>query len=74
MKRSFNIKFFLLIFTGLFIQSGLFAAPGPPPMGGPPCWPPPCVPIDGGVIFLLIAGALFGGWKIYSSYIRKKAA
>ncbi|HOP44206.1 MAG: hypothetical protein R2810_04445 [Flavobacteriales bacterium] len=35
-----------------------------PPVGGPPpCWPPPCIPIDGGVGFLALAGALYGGRK-----------
>ena len=74
MKRPFGIKASILILSGILVQAGLLAAPGPPPMGGPPCWPPPCIPIDGGVIFLLIAGALLGGWKIYTSYYKKKAA
>lgn len=39
--------------------------PGPPGGGGAPCWPPPCVPIDGGISFLLVAGALYGGKKVY---------
>ena len=35
-----------------------------PPVGGPPpCWPPPCIPIDGGVGLLALAGALYGGRK-----------
>jgi hypothetical protein len=34
------------------------------PVGGPPpCWPPPCIPIDGGVGALFLAGALLGGRK-----------
>lgn len=34
------------------------------PVGGPPpCWPPPCIPIDGGVGALIVAGALLGGRK-----------
>jgi hypothetical protein len=74
MKRFFGIKNSLLLLSGLLLQTGLFAAPGPPPMGGPPCWPPPCLPIDGGVLFLMIAGILLGGWKIYSSFYKKKAA
>lgn len=50
--------------------------PPPPPGGGPgggtpPCWPPPCVPIDGGITFLLAAGAIYGSKKIYD--INKKA-
>jgi hypothetical protein len=41
--------------------------PGPPAGGTPPCWPPPCIPIDGGLGFLLAAGALIGGKKLYDS-------
>ena len=43
---------------------------GPPPGGqvptgtGPPCWDPDCVPIDGGVGFLIAAGAMLGVKKI----------
>ncbi|MEZ4720823.1 MAG: hypothetical protein R2813_02980 [Flavobacteriales bacterium] len=28
--------------------------------GSASCWPPPCVPIDGGVVLLAIAGAAIG--------------
>jgi hypothetical protein len=40
---------------------------GGPPGGGPPCWPPPCnpIPIDGGLTYLLAAGAVLGGRKLY---------
>ena len=48
-----------------------FAQPpgGPPPGGGgtggdPPCWDPECVPIDGGIGFLIAAGAVLGVKKI----------
>ena len=42
---------------------------GPPPGGGttgntPPCWDPQCVPIDGGLGFLIAAGAVLGVKKI----------
>ena len=30
----------------------------------PGCWPPPCVPIDGGIVFLIAAGAAYGSKKI----------
>jgi hypothetical protein len=34
------------------------------PVGGPPpCWPPPCIPIDGGVSALIMAGLVYGGGK-----------
>jgi hypothetical protein len=49
--------------TAVFGQTG--APPGGPAGGGPPCWPPPCVPIDGGVSFLLAIGAAYGAKKAY---------
>lgn len=43
--------------------------PGPPGGGGgPPCGSPwGCVPIDGGLGFLLAAGVAYGGKKAYKS-------
>lgn len=45
---------------------------GPPPGGGPTtgspppdCWTPDCIPVDGGLGFLIAAGAALGGRKIY---------
>ena len=38
--------------------------PGGP--GGPPCWPPPCIPIDGGITFLVAIAGAFGMRKIYN--------
>lgn len=37
---------------------------GPPPGGGggQPCWPAPCVPIDGGIVFLLIVALGYGAY------------
>ena len=53
----------------------LFAQPpgGPPPGGGgstgtrPPCWEPECIPIDGGIGFLIAAGAVIGVKKLYGN-------
>lgn len=45
-----------------------YAGVAPPPPGGgmtPPCWPPPCIPIDGGLSFLVAAAAIYGGKKLY---------
>lgn len=53
--------------------------PGPGPGGGPPgpaggagdeppCWPPPCVPVDGGITFLIALGAAYGGKKAYDKF------
>ena len=58
---------FILIFAFTF-SVDLKAQP-PGPGGGtdpkPNCANPPCVPIDGGLSFLLIAGAALGSKKIY---------
>lgn len=42
---------------------------GLPPGGGPSggCFPNPCVPIDGGISFLVAAGLAFGGKKLYDA-------
>ena len=58
------------IFIAGFLVAASFvaqAAPGPPIGGGmsPPCWPPPCLPIDGGISFLVAAAAVYGGKKLY---------
>lgn len=64
-----SITFFLLMNVNSFAQPavGLPTQP-PPPVGNaanPPCWPPPCIPIDGGIGFLVVAGAALGVKKIY---------
>jgi len=72
MKRKANIfieKLITLLFV-LMINIIAFAQPpgGPPPGGAggtnPPCWDPECIPIDGGVGFLIAAGAVIGVKKI----------
>lgn len=60
----------ILFLSILCFSQFLNAAPPPPPAGSPGCWPPPCVPIDGGITFLIAAGAAYGAKKIYDS--RKK--
>jgi len=51
---------------------------GPPGNGGGnppgPCFPPGnCVPIDGGLGFLLLAGAAYGSKKVYDISKKEKA-
>jgi len=49
--------------------------PGPPGGGGSPggCWPPSaCIPIDGGISFLLVAGTVYGA-KVIKDISKKKA-
>lgn len=65
-----TFKGILLLFLFIGVDYALNAAPPPPPGGSPACWPPPCIPIDGGLSFLVAAGAAYGAKKIYDS--RKK--
>lgn len=65
-----NMKKILYIFAFIFCCISFdLSAQGPPDPGGggggPNCFPPPCVPIDGGLSWLLIAGTAYGGKKIY---------
>ena len=65
-----------VVFFYLFVNFSVSMAGGPPPPppggGGPPCFPPPCIPIDGGISFLLAAGVALGAKKIFDS--RKKSS
>lgn len=68
------MKVFKQILTVLLIvlcSNVLLSAPPPPPAGNPGCWPPPCVPIDGGLTFLIAAGAAYGAKKLVD--VRKKS-
>lgn len=57
-RRIFSSLAALLV-PSLFFMIAM--GQGGPPVGGtPPCWPPPCIPIDGGVGFLIAAGAALG--------------
>ncbi|MEZ4936377.1 MAG: hypothetical protein R2799_02150 [Crocinitomicaceae bacterium] len=77
MKTHF-LKKFLLTIALILASHGLFAQPpgGPPPGGTtgtppPDCWPAPCIPVDGGIGFLVLAGAALGGKKLYDAQKRK---
>ena len=67
-KKIFKVSIVLfLIGSPLFISSS-FAGMGGGGGHGKPCggpFPPCPVPIDGGISLLLIAGAAYGGKKIY---------
>jgi hypothetical protein len=68
--KSINLLFTVLF---MFVASVSFAPP-PAPGGGtnPACWPV-CVPIDGGLVFLIAAAVLYGGIKIYDYQKKAKA-
>ncbi len=66
MKKLFSLLFFTLLLS----TTSLIAQPPDPGGGGdglPNCFPPPCVPIDGGLSWLLLAGAAYGGKKLYNT-------
>lgn len=61
--------FLAIWFTALCLLSFQNNAPAQPSSGGGgpgPCFPPatPCIPIDGGLGFLVLAGLAFGGKKL----------
>jgi hypothetical protein len=66
-------KIVLISVLSFLFSFNLFAATPPPPpttTGGttkPACWPPPCIPVDGGIVFLAIAGAAYGSRKLFQN-------
>ncbi len=68
-KRIIKISLVLFFTISPFVIASVKAAGmgmgPPPPCGGP--FPPCPVPLDGYVSLLLIAGAAYGGKKIYDS-------
>ena len=61
--KTKKILFTLFILVCIkFVNAG--PPPPPPPPPTPGCWPPPCVPIDGGISFLIAAGAIYGVKKL----------
>jgi len=76
MQNYIKILLTLTLIMFVFIALGQTgpaggAPPGGPAGGTPGCWPPPCVPIDGGISFLIAIGAAFGGKKAYDSLKKK---
>lgn len=70
MKKLVKRTIATAILLGGFMTFDLYAPPtagtGGVSGGGAGCWPPPCIPIDGGIGILLIAGAALAGSKLYS--------
>lgn len=67
MKFIFQYRFIILAF-GLILFAGADSVAQPPPPGGgsgPPCWPPPCIPIDGGLSWLIVAGVAYSAKKSF---------
>lgn len=73
-SKNYFLRYLILLICSLFISADVMAAGMG--MGGGPCggiFPPCPIPLNSGEIFLLIAGALFGIYKIYCS-IKKNPA
>ena len=67
-----NIPVFFTVFF-MLVANICFAPPHPPGGGSnPQCWPY-CVPIDGGLVFLIAAAVLYGVVKLHN-YKRKVRA
>ncbi len=67
------LKTTLVLSLILLSSQALLSAPPPPPSGSPGCWPPPCVPIDGGITFLIAAGAAYGTKKLVDAKKKNKS-
>ena len=59
MKKLASL-FLLLLFSLIMIAQGTVPGPKPPP----PVPPPPGLPINSGLLFLLIAGIVYGVKKL----------
>ena len=74
LKRIISVFFtlsFLLILSSSVMAAGMGGTP-PTPCGG--AFFPPCpVPLDDNIVFLLIAGAAYGGYRIYNSLKKNPA-
>ena len=74
MKRVFKISFFVALMLSLIVIAQPSRADGPPPPppggghgGGGNAPPGGGAPIDGGLSFLLLAGAAYGARKLYKA-------
>ena len=78
-KHSLKIAFvFFLIAAPVFVNKTFAVGMGmgmgmgiPSPCGGP--FPPCPIPLDSSVVLLLLAGAAYGGIKIYNSLKKNPA-
>lgn len=63
---------FLLILSFDIQAAGMGGGNPPPPCGGPLL--PPCpVPLDNNILLLLVAGAFYGGYRIYNALKKNPA-
>lgn len=63
----------IIILVVFFLQqASVFAAPEPPPPSTPP--PPPGLPLDGGIVFLVLLSICYGIYKLNKTKTIKKAS
>lgn len=66
--------FTVLANVAAFAQPPSGPPPTAPPTGTePPCWDPSCIPVDGGLGFLIAAGAALGVKKIHDHRNKSRA-
>ena len=71
-KNTFNSIAYIVGFRCARTTWRRSILPAGPGGGEPPCWPPPCVPVDGGLSFLVAIGAAFGGKEGLRVVLKKK--
>lgn len=73
-SRKNSLRYLILFICSFSFISNAFAAGMG--TGGGPCggiFPPCPIPLNSGEVFLLIAGAAFGAYKIYCSFKKNPA-
>lgn len=63
----FTIAFIIVAFAIQAQVPGGGGVPGGSNPGGSGCFPNPCIPIDGGISFLVAAGVALGGKKLFDA-------
>jgi hypothetical protein len=72
LKKIFSTLLILLSPGMITLCQAAGMGSGPPtPCGGP--FPPCPIPLDNGVLLLLLAGMAYGGYKIYNSFKKNPA-
>jgi len=78
MKKIYIITFTILIIFLTLASDGLVMGQPPAPPGGHGLngnsGPGGAAPLDGGILFMLLAGSVYGAFKLIRAYKREKDA